>query len=225
MKKIFLALNLLLITAVCYGSYLYQVEGGLVVKGGTSAVFALLGLVNLLYAALRKLPLGVPAAMAAGLVLSMLGDILLSESFIVGAGLFALGHVCYFSAYCVLVKPKLWDFAVCALLFAAAAAFLLFHPQLVFHEPEKRWICLAYALIITLMMGKAVVNLIRKPGVLTAIAAAGSILFVFSDLMLVLDLFIGTFSMAGLLCMATYYPAQALLAASTYFGSKQLEEK
>lgn len=217
MKKIFLALNLLLIAAICCGSYLYQVEGGLLIKGGTSGLFALLGLVNLLYAALRKASLGVPAAMAAGLVLSMLGDILLGESFIVGAGLFAMGHVCYFIAYCILLKPKLWDFAVCGVLFAMAAAFLLFHPLLVFPQPEKRWICLAYALIITLMMGKAVVNFFRRRDTLTALLAVGSILFVFSDLMLVFDWFIGILPIAGLLCMATYYPAQAMLAASTYF--------
>ena len=75
-------------------------------------------------------------------------------------------------------------------------------------------VCLVYALIISLMVGKAVGNCIRTPSLLTVVILAGSILFFFSDLMLVFDWFADGGRISGLLCMGTYYPAECLLAIS-----------
>lgn len=70
-------------------------------------------------------------------------------------------------------------------------------------------------------MGKAICNFIRKPNALTAILAFGSMLFFLSDLMLVFDLFIGIWDWTGNLCMATYYPAQCLLAYTIFQNAKK----
>lgn len=47
----------------------------------------------------------------------------------------------------------------------------------------------------------------------------GSILFFFSDLMLVFDWFLSMGRIAGILCMSTYYPAQCLFAFSVYYAA------
>ena len=64
------------------------------------------------------------------------------------------------------------------------------------------------------MLGKAIGNLIHAPCLYTATVAVASGLFFFSDLMLVLDWFIGLWSWTDHACMGTYYPALCLLALS-----------
>ena len=53
------------------------------------------------------------------------------------------------------------------------------------------------------------------------IMAAGSVLFYFSDLMLVLRWFADAPRIASDLCLMTYFPAQGLLAASVYFHANK----
>ena len=79
-----------------------------------------------------------------------------------------------------------------------------------------KWVCLVYAIIISSMVGKALGNFIRNKNIVTIILAIGSSLFFFSDLMLVFDWFMGMGRISGLLCMATYYPAECLLAFSVF---------
>ena len=77
-----------------------------------------------------------------------------------------------------------------------------------------------YALIISLMVGKAISNFVKERTVLTATVLVGSILFFFSDLMLVFDWFMGIGRIAALLCMSTYYPAECILAFSSWLNTK-----
>ena len=71
-----------------------------------------------------------------------------------------------------------------------------------------------YALIISLMLGKAAGNFIHEKSISAGIIAFASLLFFFSDLMLVFDWFIGLWSWTDNACMGTYYPALCLLAFS-----------
>lgn len=218
MKKIFLILNLLIIGGIFVGNYFYLTDSSLLIKAFCSGGFVLIGILNLLYAFLRKkINLKFQFIMTIGLVLAMLGDVVLGYQFIIGAGLFAAGHICYLIAYGFIVRVHWVDFLFSGIIFAGAAVFLLFYPLIVFSDPVMKWVCIVYAFIISAMVGKAVSNLVRKPGILTGILTLGSILFFFSDLMLAFDWFIGVLENAGTLCMATYYPAQCLLAFSTYY--------
>ena len=82
-------------------------------------------------------------------------------------------------------------------------------------------VCLVYALIISLMVGKAISNFVKERTVLTATVLVGSILFFFfSDLMLVFDWFMGIGRIAALLCMSTYSPAECILAFSSWLNTK-----
>ena len=64
------------------------------------------------------------------------------------------------------------------------------------------------------MLGKAIGNFIREKNAVYGTVAIASALFFFSDLMLVLDWFIGLWSWTDHACMGTYYPALCLLAFS-----------
>ena len=158
--------------------------------------------------------------MSVGLILAFLGDVLIGYDFIVGAGTFALGHVCFVVAYCFKEGLRKLDLAISAFLFVSAAAFLLFCPLLTFEVPVFKVVCIIYALIISTMLGKAIGNLVRERNAVNGVIAAGSALFFFSDLMLVFDWFIGRWSWADHACMGTYYPALCLLAFSMILNMK-----
>ena len=214
-NKILLVVNLLLMAAVFTGNYFFLTVGGSDIKALTSGGFVLMGLVNLIFAvAVKGRQVKYVATLAVGLTLACLGDILIGPSFVIGAALFALGHVCFFLAYCVLDRVRPLDLAIGGGIFAAAGSFVLFAPILHFSEGYMQIVCLVYALIISLMVGKAVGNLVRTRSLVTVLVLAGSILFFFSDLMLVFDWFADAGRISGLLCMGTYYPAECLLAIS-----------
>ena len=217
MKKSFAILNIFLIAAVFACNYFYITDGGSDLKALTSSLFVLLGLVNLIGSAVVKSRrIRFCVTMTAGLVLAMLGDIMIGRNFIIGALLFALGHIGYFAAQCFIMRFGVRDAACGAVLFAAVAAFLLLCPLLEFGDETIHLLCIAYALIISLMTGKAESDFFRGKSVLTAVLAIGSLLFFFSDLMLVFDQFMGMGHTSAVLCLSTYYPAQCLLAYSIF---------
>lgn len=214
-----LVLNVIIIAAILILNYFYQSNHfDFTLKCICSTGFALLGIINLGYAigAKQGNP-GFFVLMAMGLLLAMLGDVFINKSFIIGAGLFALGHVCFVVAYFFLQSPSWRELVIGAVIFSASAAFLLFAPCLDFGSETFKWICVAYAFIISMMLGKAIANLIGMPNGVNALIAAGSFLFFFSDLMLVLAWFGGLPSWTNNACMGTYYPALCILAFSMYY--------
>ena len=98
--------------------------------------------------------------------------------------------------------------------FVPGTVFLLFSPLLTFDLPIFRIVCIIYALIISLMLGKAVGNFLLERSLNSMLIALASALFLFSDLMLVFDWFIGLWSWTDNACMGTYYPALSILAFS-----------
>lgn len=218
-----LIFNLLAISAIFVLNYFYMANGfDFTLKCVCSIGFSLIGVVNLIYAlAAKKGDLKFHIGMSLGLILAMLGDIIINESFILGAGVFALGHVCFVIAYCFLQKIKLLDLIISGVFFFGAAAFLLFCPLLSFDVPVFKIVCLVYALIISCMLGKALGNFIHQRTYVTGTAALASALFFFSDLMLVFDWFIGLWDWTSEACMGTYYPALCLLAFSMFLRTTQ----
>ena len=92
--------------------------------------------------------------------------------------------------------------------------FLLFCPLLNFEVAVFRIVCIVYSLIISKMLGKAIGNFVRERNFVNVTIAVASVLFFFSDLMLVLDWFIGLWRWTDNACMGTYYPALCFLALS-----------
>ena len=209
-----LAVNIAIIAVIFVMNYFYQSNGfDFTLKCICSGTFALLGVINLVYSLAmkadnKKFYIG----MSAGLILAFLGDVLIGYDFIVGAATFALGHVCFVIAYCFMQKMQKLDYAVSGALFLGCLIFLLFCPWLNFEVAVFRIVCIVYALIISTMLGKAIGNFIREKNLVNGTIAVASVLFFFSDLMLVFDWFIGLWSWTDHACMGTYYPALCLLA-------------
>lgn len=218
MKKylnLFNILNVVLILAVLVGDVFYLKTGELWVKSITSAGFVAIGAVNLIYAIKHKTThLKFCITMLVGLTFAMLGDIFLNIYFIAGAALFAVGHVFYFIAYCFIQKFKWTDLIPAAALFVPAVLFMTLAPIFNYRGVHFEILCIVYALIISCMMGKAVSNFIRERNVLNLIIMVGSILFVISDLMLLMHVFADIHRIFNILCLATYYPAECFLAYS-----------
>ena len=214
-----LFLNILIIAAIFILNYFYQKNNFVFsLKCICSAAFALLGIVNLLFAiTTSQEDPKFFIMMSMGLVFAMLGDVFLNKSFAIGAGFFALGHVGFAIAYSFLQGFNLRDVIIVGVIFLATAAFLLFAPCVDFGSKKIKLICLSYSFIISVMLGKATANLICQVNAVNALISAGSLLFFFSDLMLVLNWFVGVGRWAGNACMGTYYPALCILAFSMYF--------
>jgi len=215
MKKTINILNICLILAILAGDVCYIIFGGLWLKSITSAGFVLLGAVNLIYA-LKNKNNNKPFlfVMLFGLIFGMAGDIVLNLHFMAGAIVFAVGHVFYIVAYSLLNKIHWKDLIPSALIFIPSVLVITLLPIFDFGGVVMELVCVFYALIISCMVGKAVANLIKERSLFNLIIMIGSCLFFFSDLMLLLDVFAGLGSVVGILCLATYYPAQILLALS-----------
>ena len=180
-----------IVLMICAGLCLvcYDIFGGLWLKGVTSSWFVVLGALNLWAA--RKLmwrQLRFFVLVEAGLFCGMCADVLLGVAFFAGVGVFALGHILYLAAFCVLEKVGKRD----ALLFLPIAAVSVFFvvgtPWIRVEDPFMRKLLIGYALIIAAMLTKAISNLLREPSPCRWLLAIGSVMFWFSDLMLAVDM-------------------------------------
>ena len=217
-KTVFLC-NILLIIANCVVNYFYQSNNyDFTLKCIGSALFVAIGMVNYIYATriLGKKD-KFYTGMLVALVFCFLGDVFIHTSFVAGAGLFAVGHVCLVCIYCLVQKLTKQDVVISSILFIGTAIFLLFFPLLKFDIPVFRYVCIAYASIISLMLGKAVGNYTKDKTTLNLILALAGGLFYFSDVMLVFSWFIGLWPWTFPACMGTYYPALCMLAFSMYY--------
>ncbi len=214
--KAMLLINGLFFLAVAVVNYFFQSNNfNYTLKCIGSSCFTVLGLVNLVFALKSKA--SCPRfyyVMTVGVVFAMLGDVFIYHNFFLGAGAFALGHICFVVAYCFLQKFTLTDLLASGVLFLIALLYLLFCPVLSFEDPMLLPICIIYAVIISAMTGKAFGLFVSKNTLFRGIVFLGSILFFLSDLMLVLDLFAGLWAWPYHACMSLYYPSVCLLAFS-----------
>ena len=215
MKNKFLIANIALIALVMIGDVLYIITDTLLAKSLTSIGFVLLGALNLLQLVLNKeKDLKFPIIMLVGLFFAMLGDIILEIHFISGAALFAIGHIFYFVAYTFVLKFKWKDLIYGVAIFVPSVLFITLAPIFDFKGVLMEIVCVVYAIIISCMVGKSISNLVKEKSVRTILIVVGSCLFFFSDLMLLLNVFANLGKVVSVLCLATYYPAECILAYS-----------
>ncbi len=218
-EKTVIVLNALLVATLCVANYFYLSPVRGVSKAFCSGCFAALGVVNLAYVLIRGGHKGFAWAMALGLVLAMGGDLHINQNFVHGAVLFAAGHICYLIGYALLFRFRRQDLLWTLLFFVPGAVYLLTSGRLSFDPAALRWVCLGYALIISLMTGKAIGNFRQQPKVFTGVLMAGSVVFFFSDLMLLFSLFGSGGKLFDILCMSAYYPAQLMLAHGVFYAA------
>ena len=214
MKKIKI-FNVMMAVLLIIADIFYIIDGRLLTKTIASLLFVVLGFVNLIYLLRVKQKKSTSAyLMFIGLCFACLGDIFLEIQFIVGAILFAIGHVFYFVSYCKIIKFKRKDLLFSALIFVPSLCVILFVPIFDFGGVTLQILCCVYALVISIMLGKATANFVKDKTGLNIIILIGSMLFFFSDLMLLFSVFASVSNVFLVLCLSTYYPAEILLAHS-----------
>lgn len=209
-------INILITIAVFIGNYFYQSLGfNYTLKIICSSGFALMGIINMIYANKRVTDKKVLMFMAFGLVFAFLGDVAINPNFILGVIFFALGHVFFVVSYLTYRRFARVDVILSAVLAGFSVTFITNFPYIVFEIQVLKYVVLAYAVIISIMVGKSVGNAAKEKNLFTRMIAVGSILFFISDMMLLLAWF-STIEgrWTSNVCMAAYYPALCLLAGS-----------
>lgn len=220
LKNVCIVSNIVFSILIILGDILYITFGTLLLKSTASALFVLMGLLNLIFLKYNDLKVNkFSLFLFFGLVFAMLGDIILNLHFISGAALFAIGHIFFLISYMHLNKFGWHDILFGAVIFVPSVLFITLAPIFDFGGVLMEVVCVVYAIIISLMVGKALSNCIKLKSRLSIIILLGSMLFFISDLMLLLNVFAGLPKVIDILCLATYYPAEILLALSIFLST------
>ena len=189
-----------------------------VLKGLASACFVILGFL---------LSGGSPAAklITAGLLLGCIADVLLNLRmvfpkkgqliFLVGIVVFLSGHILYLIAILKGAAP-LW---ICVIIGVVLTALLM---KWIFDRITAKKAFKIFGIVyigaIMLLNCLAIGNLIVSPSAFTAVFAAGAVLFLLSDIVLILNTF-GKETQQGLRVMniSLYYLGQLLIALSLLY--------
>ncbi len=214
--KQLVVINMVITVAVFIGNCFYQGLGfSYPIKIMCSSGFAIMGIVNMIFAHKCLENKKVMLFMTLGLVFAFLGDVAINPNFILGVIFFALGHVFFVISYLTYKALNKLDIIFSGILGAFSITFILVFPYIIFEVEALKFVVLIYAAIISVMVGKSVGNVMRDKSTFTGMIAVGSILFFISDMMLLLAWFSTVEGRwTSNVCMAAYYPALCMLASS-----------
>lgn len=233
-NKIALCVNAVFAYLIVFSSVLYMtrhffevdiLQSPYILKTISSVLFVLCGLFNLIFCLKNKKNQNQKFMifLFVGLFFAMLGDIFLIDFFVVGAVLFAIGHVFFLVAFCILSKLKYQDFIFTGCVLAFAFLIIFLYPNFEFNGMLPVAIC--YALIISCMLGKAGGNLFSKENrSLNLLVFVGALMFFLSDLMLLFNVFANAPYLFDILCLILYYPGEFVLAFSILFCGFSLKK-
>lgn len=185
-----------------------------IIKTLTSALFVLMGIFNLVLVFICDGKFKFKSiVMLLGLVFAFIGDVVLIDNFILGAIFFAIGHIFFLAYFILLSKLTFIDALVALALIIFAVCLILLYPNFDFDGMQV--LVMVYAFVISLMLAKAIGNFITRKTLATLVLMIGAFLFFFSDLMLLFYVFSTSGAIVfDYLCLASYYPAEILLALS-----------
>lgn len=214
MKKSYLVINILFFIAIMTADSIFAVTNEIAAKATASLCFTAECVFNVIICARKKANMKFPVIMLAGITAACAADIALYYDLITGMALFGIGHILYFVSYCFCERLSLRDFIPGAISSACLFVIIFTVPILDFGEGAfmKVAVC-AYAVIISVMVGKSLSDVFRKKSRLNIVIAVGSGMFWISDFALMFSIFAGI-KFAGLICLFTYYPAQFVLSFS-----------
>ena len=187
-----------------------------VTKSTASAVFVICGLMNFILTKkyFENVKFKFNLFLLIGLIFAMAGDIFLIDNFVLGAILFAVGHIFYFVSFLFLQKFNYKDILIGLCIFGCVLLIIFLYPN--FNFDGMLILILVYALIISLMLGKSVSNCIFSYSFANLYILIGTFLFFFSDAMLLFYVFGPHTLVFDILCVFTYYPGQFMLASSMF---------
>lgn len=221
MKKSIFITNIIFIIFILIGCILFITSRSLWIKGIACLGFVIMGCVNLIYSIKEKSANNKYCSfILAGLTTAALADIVINIHFISGVILFIVGHMCFYTAQCFVRKIYASDFIYSIILAFSSLAFILFFPGINISNSNVKIVCIAYAMIISLMAGKSIANAWIEKTLFSIVISIGCLLFFLSDMLLAIHLFLGVGRIAVILCLLVYYPAQCLLAFSILLSSK-----
>ncbi len=185
-----------------------------ITKSIASGLFVLCGAVNLYFLFKNHKGEGIwkGIILLTGLAFAAAGDIVLIDHFVMGAVLFAIGHVFFLVYFCLLQKFHVMDFILAGLLILVALLVILLYPK--FEFDGLKMVVVIYAIVISCMLAKAIGNYFNFKNTPNLITMLGAFLFFFSDLMLLFYVFAGNVEIFDYFCIYTYYPAEFMLALS-----------
>ena len=219
MKKAVLWLDFFILAAIVASDVFLIISPDLAFKASASVLFVAGATVNAAYAVKNKANKSFAALMLIGCVFAMAGDIVNyfpgDIYFTVGATLFAVAHMLYIAAYYRLCGFRFVDIVAASIIFVPSLMFILFAPVFDFGGAAMEAVCIAYALILSIMAGKAFSTASTRTAT-GAVIAVASALFYISDFALLINMFGDEHAVSRVICLATYYPAQFLLAFSVF---------
>lgn len=216
-NKLIYIINITLILLICVLNFIYQNDDfNFGLKCLTSGMFVVMGIINFIYLIkVKKVNFVLPFIVLIGLVLAFVGDSLINDFFVPGAVAFALGHVAFLISYFKKEKSNLIDVVISVILVGVSVLIVVNAPILVFENKILHIVCVVYAAIISLMLGKSIANFIHHRSIHNLILMVASTLFYISDFFLLIAWFS---TVEGIwtsnVCMATYYPALSMIALS-----------
>lgn len=206
--------------AVLAGIFLYverkkKYVSAVIVKGLASLCFVIVGILSNQGAGGSKL-------IIAGLVIGCIADVLLNLRFVfqkkgqavflVGILVFLSGHVAYLAA----VLPMSSNQIACVIIGIVLTALLMvWILRQITAKPAFKIFGIVYIGAITMLNSVAIGNLITAPSAFTGVFAVGAILFLISDVLLILNTFGGKFRQSLRIAnIGLYYAGQLLIAFS-----------
>lgn len=211
MRKKVLTMNYVFGVLLILFTALYDIFDILPFKWSASTCFVILAFINFFYTKKnRPEKAKIALFMLLGMIFAMGGDVSINFIFVIGAAVFALGHIFYLITYCTIERIQKSDILLAFLLIAAYLCSLFATPVFDFKGLDA--VVIIYCIIINTMTAKAIMNAYRKKTKANVIFACGSVLFLISDTMLVLNLFANTTNLTHILCHAIYFPGQWTLA-------------
>jgi uncharacterized membrane protein YhhN len=152
-------------------------------------------------------------AIAAGLVISLAGDVFMmlrKKRFLEGLICFLVAQICYTFAFLSGIRLKFSSWPTLPLLIWTVLVVVILYP----HLGKMRVPVIIYVLVIITMARAALERAIQLPGTAPLAAAAGGILFVISDSVVAFDRFVKPFRSAQAFILSAYFAAQWLIALS-----------
>ncbi len=149
----------------------------------------------------------------AGLVASVGGDVFLmlrEKKFTEGLTCFLVAHGLYIAAFLSTMRPRIDPLTALPLLFYAMIMMRILFP----HLGKLKAPVGAYIIVITFMAGLGLDRFIKMGGTPAFYACAAAVLFVISDSVLAVDLFVRKIKGAQGIILTTYFAAQWLFAMS-----------
>ena len=211
---------MILLCAVLAACFLYREKNGqyvyaVILKGLASLCFVILGILNSSGTPVAKL-------IVIGLVIGCIADVLLNLRmvfkekgqliFLVGILVFLSGHILYLAAVFPLCSNQL----VCVIISVVLPALLMVWIfKQITAKPAFKIFGIFYIGAIVLLNCVAFGNLLSAPSAFTGVFAAGALLFLLSDIVLILNTFGAEFRQSlRYTNIGLYYAGQILIAMS-----------